>query len=476
MAAEPEELTSEELRDRLLAIESAVQARWEADGTFHANVDSDKPKFMVTFPYPYMNGRLHLGHAFSLTKAEFQASYQRMIGKQVLWPFAFHCTGMPIQAAANKLKAELENPEPEVVAAPAVVEEKVDEAVAMGAAHRGKRSKLVAKTGGKKSTAQILKMFGIPDADIPAFADASHWLRFFPPIGVDDLKKFGLTVDWRRSFITTSANPYYDSFIRWQFTKLMAAGKIKLGPRPSIFSPMDDQVCGDHDRATGEGVGAQEYTLIKLKALARTPSMEACAELTDDITVYFVAATLRPETMYGQTNCFVLPSGEYGVYRISDSEAYVCSARSALNMCYQSMSRTPKVVELMCTVTGTELIGMPLAGPLAAYEKVYVLPLLTIKMNKGTGVVTSVPSDAPADWCALRDMQRSAELRAEYGITEEMVAPYSVVEIIDVPGWGKQAAVKICADRGIESQNEGALDFVYRYIHPNPPHNLTRSP
>jgi len=61
-----------------------------------------------TFPYPYMNGKLHLGHAFSVTKAEFAARYQRMLGKKVLFPFSFHCTGMPIQAAANKLKRELE--------------------------------------------------------------------------------------------------------------------------------------------------------------------------------------------------------------------------------------------------------------------------------------------------------------------------------------------------------------------------------
>eukprot|EP00960_Hanusia_phi_P035298 751614-Hanusia_phi.AAC.1 len=27
-------------------------------------------------------------------------------------------------------------------------------------------------------------------------------------------------VDWRRSFITTNVNPYYDSFIQWQFHKL----------------------------------------------------------------------------------------------------------------------------------------------------------------------------------------------------------------------------------------------------------------
>jgi len=30
--------------------------------------------------------------------------------------------------------------------------------------------------------------------------------------------------------------------------------------------------------------------------------------------------------------------------------------------------------------------------------------MLTITMDKGTGVVTSVPSDAPDDYAALRDL------------------------------------------------------------------------
>jgi len=47
---------------------------------------------------------------------------------------------------------------------------------------------------------------------------------------------------------------------------------------------------------------------------------------------------------------------------------------------------------------------LPLKAPLSLYEKVYSLPMMTIKMDKGTGVVTSVPSDAPDDWASLRDL------------------------------------------------------------------------
>ena len=63
---------------------------------------------------------------------------------------------------------------------------------------------------------EILLKSGIPEAEIPAFQDPHHWLRYFPPFGKEDLAAFGLHCDWRRSFITTDVNPYYDSFIRWQ--------------------------------------------------------------------------------------------------------------------------------------------------------------------------------------------------------------------------------------------------------------------
>merc|ERR1711966_213999 len=86
-----------------------MQSRWAAQSLGEADpeFDSDRPKYMVTFPYPYMNGKLHLGHAFSFTKAEFAARYKRLKGYNVLFPFGFHCTGMPIAACADKLKREI---------------------------------------------------------------------------------------------------------------------------------------------------------------------------------------------------------------------------------------------------------------------------------------------------------------------------------------------------------------------------------
>lgn len=88
-------------RDALRANEKAVQKMWEEQGAFEANPDENAESFMVTFPYPYSNGHLHIGHAFSLTKAVFRAQFERHQGKNVLFPFAFHCTGMPIQAVRS---------------------------------------------------------------------------------------------------------------------------------------------------------------------------------------------------------------------------------------------------------------------------------------------------------------------------------------------------------------------------------------
>jgi len=453
-------------RDALLSNEANVQALWEKEKAFESDVNSEKESFMVTFPYPYSNGHLHIGHAFSLSKAMFRAQYERHMGKNVLFPFAFHCTGMPIQAAANKLKAEIEQfgippkfPEDEFP-----LEVMVKETV-VGKKGKGKKSKLVAKTGTGLVRQWKILVKMVPEDEIPLFQDPLHWLHYFPPIGKEHLKHFGPGIDWRRSFITTEVNPYYDAFIRWQFNTLRKKGKVLSGKRNSVFSLLDGQVCADHDRSEGEGVGVQEYTLIKIKVLnsmddSRHSKMNSL--LKKHTNVYFVAATLRPETMYGQTNCFVLPTGEYGAYYVDVfDEVFVMSARSARGLSCQlykpDVYYTKTFGEITCfeTFNGTELLGLPLKAPNAKYDVVYTLPLLTISMSKGTGVVTSVPSDAPDDYVALQNLKSKPEFAKKYGITPNMLE-VEVVPIIEIPGYGDTSAVYMCEQLKITSFNDKA--------------------
>lgn len=68
------------------------------------------------------------------------------------------------------------------------------------------------------------------------------------------------------------------------------------------------------------------------------------------------------------------------------------------------MTKTNEKVEKLLDLEGTDILGLPLKAPLATFERVYSLPMMTIKMDKGTGVVTSVPSDSPDDYAALRDI------------------------------------------------------------------------
>ena len=95
--------------------------------------------------------------------------------------------------------------------------------------------------------------------------------------------------------------------------------------------------------------------------------------------------------MYGQTNCFVLPEGDYGAYEVTDGSVLIISARAAKGLAHQGLTMEWGAAPCLLPLKGTDLLGLPLRAPNAVYERVYTLPLLTISMGKGTGVVTSVP-------------------------------------------------------------------------------------
>lgn len=124
------------------------------------------------------------------------------------------------------------------------------------------------------------------------------------------------------------------------------------------------------------------------------------------------------------------------------------------DLCFQGYSKEfGKAVRLL-ELTGQDLIGTRIKAPLAAYDHIYVLPMLTVSLEKGTGVVTSVPSDAPDDYAALMDLKNKPPFRAKYNVTDEMVLPFEVVPIIDIPDYGDTAAVKLYKELKIASQND----------------------
>ncbi len=199
----------------------------------------------------------------------------------------------------------------------------------------------------------------------------------------DDHSAFGSRIDWRRSFITTDANPYYDTFVRWQTNQLYSMGKIRFGERYTIYSPKDGQPCMDHDRSEGEALGPQEYTGIKMEVVEWSGS--AKAEIEGKVggrTVYLVAATLRPETMYGQTNCFVGPTLKYGVFAVNEKEAFVCTDRAARNMAFQGVFSTRGQVHKLLDIDGSKIVGTKIKAPLAIHPEVYVLPMETVLATK----------------------------------------------------------------------------------------------
>ncbi|CCO34194.1 leucyl-tRNA synthetase [Rhizoctonia solani AG-1 IB] len=396
------ELPKTAKRDFLVELEQKYQKEWQDKNVFHTDAPHESeladltpdalrekfPKWLGTFPYPYMNGSLHLGHAFTISKIEFNAGYQRMLGKRALFPMAFHCTGMPIKAAADKIVREIEmfgadfenytgeeeppkaEPAP-VVAAPAA------------AVDKAKKGKVAAKATGLKYQFQIMESIGVPRAEIKKFADPLYWLGYFTPIARADCTSFGARIDWRRSFITTDVNPYYDSFVRWQMNKLRAVNKVKFGERHTIYSPKDGQPCMDHDRQEGEGVGPQEYTGIKMEV--KQWSEAAQKALPEDIQkkkVYLVAATLRPETMYGQTNCFVGKDITYGFYAVKDDAVFVCTHRAIRNMAYQGVTDARGEIKELATLPGTALIGTKIHAPLSVNNEVWVLPMEGVLANK----------------------------------------------------------------------------------------------
>jgi len=284
----------------LRKIEEKWQKKWENAKIFEVDPDPNKKKFFVTFPYPYINGPLTVGHAFTASRIDSYARFKRMQGYNVLFPWAWHWTGQPLLGASQR----------------------------------------IAK-GDKEFIRVLREVDGVPEEELKKFVDPIYMATYYTKESRIAAKRAGFSVDWRREFHTMM--PTFQKFIEWQYESLRAKGYVTRGTHPVVWCPKDQSPTGDHDRQEGEGVRPEEYTLIKFKL---------------DEETYLPAATFRPETIYGVTNIWIHPDATYVEARV-DNEKWIISEKAA-----EKLKEQARNVEVKRKLKGRELVGKNFENPI----------------------------------------------------------------------------------------------------------------
>jgi leucyl-tRNA synthetase len=280
-------------------IEEKWQKNWEDARIFEADPEPDREKFFITFPYPYMNGPLHVGHAFTASRVDVYARFKRMQGCNVLFPWAWHWTGQPLLGASER----------------------------------------VAK-GDREFIRGLTEIDGVPEAELCKFVDPVYMATYYTNEGRMAAKKMGFSIDWRREFNTTMLT--YQKFIKWQYEKLRDLGYVTKGTHPVVWCPNCKSPTGDHDRQVGEGVTPEKYTLIRFKL---------------DKETFLPAATFRPETIYGVTNIWLNPDATYVETQVNN-EKWIISETAA-----EKLREQGKTVRIDRQIKGRLLIGKTLESP-----------------------------------------------------------------------------------------------------------------
>ena len=364
-------------------------AAWEKEKIFQPEIDEKKPKFFVNFPYPYINGFLHLGHLYTMLRVESFARYKRMRGFNVLYPQGWHATGSPIVNAAKRI-----------------------------AENEPKQTKL-------------MEEMGFSDSEIKKFADPGYWIKYFPPENKKDLISLGLSIDWRREFFTTSLNPHYDKFVKWQFKKLKEKDYIIKGRFPVVWCQKDNTIVQDHSRIEGEGETPQEFCLVKHKLENKK---------------YVVTATLRQDTILGITNLYINPDVEYAEIE-TKNEKWIVGKPAIQRL--RDQGYEIKEVE---KIKGRDLVGKKVE--VFGNRKVIILPATFLDQEFGTGIVHSVPSDSADDLISLWNLQKDEETIKKYNLDPKEIKSIKPIGVLNTPGYGEIPAEVFLKKYNIKSQNE----------------------
>jgi len=314
---------------------------WSKEKLYEPEMGSEKPKFLITFPFPYVNGAPHVGHAYSSFRTDVYARFKRLMGYNVLFPQGFHATGEPILGIVERINKNDQN------------------------------------------QIATLKAYDATDDEIAKFAkDPGFIVSFFREKWIRDLKDVGFSIDWTRMFTTTKITPAFSKFVEWQYRKLHRMGYITQGTHPVIWCPHDESPTGDHDRLKGEGESPQEFKVLLFPV--------------EGESYHFACATLRPETIFAVTNVWV-SDFDYTIAEIDGKDWVIADSVIA------KLKDQLHDVVVKRKISGEELSKKTALNPVTGKQiPVFTSPF--VDTNNATGVVMSVPSHAPYDYMALKTL------------------------------------------------------------------------
>ena len=381
------------------------QEAWAREGLTVARRDPYRRKFFLLIAYPGASGFLHVGHLRSFAYADALHRFHRALGEATFFPFGLHASGLPAVTFARRVQAR----EPTVVAA--------------------------------------LEDAGVPPAVWPALEAPEEAARFLGDEYRRVLRRMGMLID-DGTYVTT-IDEDYARFVQWQMRALHAAGEVVQGSYFASVCPVCGPVAVDPSETDLERGGDAEvvrYVLVPFR-------------LDDGRTL--LAATLRPETVFGVTNLWLAPDEELVVYHRGATE-YLVARVGAERLVEQHGGRVGHPVR------AADLLGQSVHVPFVD-RRVPILASRLVQPTVGTGVVMSVPAHAPADAAALAEL--SPEERARLGpppvlleIPRDVALTASEEVLVDGDGTPAERALRAVGARGLDdaARLEEATERLYR--------------
>jgi len=281
--------------------------------SFESDPVGDKEKYYQTVAFPYPSGAMHVGHGRTYIVPDVIARFQRMQGRQVLFPMAFHVTGTPVIGISRRIAAK-----------------------------------------DAKTLWLYRDLYRVPEDILEKFVDPMEIVNYFSNEYERVMRRCGLSIDWRRRF--TTVLPQYSKFIEWQYGHLMEDNHVVRGAHPVKYCLQCDNPVGDHDLMEGEKAEIIKYVLV---FFTWNDYLLPCG-------------TLRPETTYGVTNLWINPDVTY-VKVMVDGQKWILSPEAEKKISLQDHEVT-REGEIAGSEIVDQRVSHPFCGEVPVLPATFVDP------------------------------------------------------------------------------------------------------